>query len=301
MRFRGLDLNLLVALDVLLRLCNVSLAADKLHLSQSATSGALGRLRLYFEDELLVPSGRKMTLTPRARELVPAVQNALMLVDRTILQRPDFSPQEAERTIRFIASDYMMIAGLAEPLHIIQKQAPNILFAQQSPRGEPSTPLEQGNVEFLAMPSIYLSHDHPSHELFTDDHVVVAWEDNDAVRDGIDMDTFLALRHVTVIFDRMPSYEAWILQHFGNHRIMDVVVDSFATVPFLIVGTKRIAVMHKRAASIYQKMMPLRILPPPCPIPPLTVSLQWHRNNEDDPCEGWVRGRIIQHFQNQQV
>jgi DNA-binding transcriptional LysR family regulator len=63
MRFQRLDLNLLVALDVLLTEQSVSLAADKLCLSQSATSSALGRLREYFDDELLVLKGRKMVLT----------------------------------------------------------------------------------------------------------------------------------------------------------------------------------------------------------------------------------------------
>ena len=50
MRFERLDLNLLVALDALLDERSVSLAADRIFLSQSATSSALGRLRDYFGD-----------------------------------------------------------------------------------------------------------------------------------------------------------------------------------------------------------------------------------------------------------
>ena len=73
MRFDRLDLNLLFALDTLIERCNVSLAAKDLCLSQSAMSGALNRLRDYFEDDLLVQSGRKMLLTPKAMELAHRV------------------------------------------------------------------------------------------------------------------------------------------------------------------------------------------------------------------------------------
>jgi len=68
MRFNHLDLNLLVALDVLLEEQNITRAAERLHMTQSATSGVLGRLRLYFEDELLAQVGRKIAthaLCPR--------------------------------------------------------------------------------------------------------------------------------------------------------------------------------------------------------------------------------------------
>ena len=64
------DLNLLVALDALLRECNVTQAGNRLNLSQSAMSGALARLRHHFRDELLVPVGRQMVLTPVAEGLV---------------------------------------------------------------------------------------------------------------------------------------------------------------------------------------------------------------------------------------
>ena len=77
MRFGRLDLNLLVALDALLTEKSVSLAADRLCLSQSATSSALGRLRDYFGDELLVVKGRHMILTARAEELIEPVRAVL--------------------------------------------------------------------------------------------------------------------------------------------------------------------------------------------------------------------------------
>jgi len=62
MHFRGLDLNLLVALDTLITELNISRAGERIHLSQPATSGALARLREYFKDDLLVPVEQKMAV-----------------------------------------------------------------------------------------------------------------------------------------------------------------------------------------------------------------------------------------------
>ena len=96
MRFQRLDLNLLAALDVLLAEKSVSLAADRLCLSQSATSSALGRLRDYFGDELLVVKGRSMILTARAEELIDPVRAVLDQIRSTIAIAPEFDPATAD-------------------------------------------------------------------------------------------------------------------------------------------------------------------------------------------------------------
>jgi hypothetical protein len=70
MDFKGLDLNLLIALDVLLQEKNITHTGERIHLSQSATSSALARLRSFFSDELLVQIGHKMVLTPLAEDLI---------------------------------------------------------------------------------------------------------------------------------------------------------------------------------------------------------------------------------------
>ena len=80
MRFKGLDLNLLVALDVLLQERSITRAGERLGLSQPATSGALARLRDYFNDPLLVPVGRQVMLTPLAHSLVEPVSQVLQQV-----------------------------------------------------------------------------------------------------------------------------------------------------------------------------------------------------------------------------
>lgn len=97
MRFKNLDLNLLVALDLLLKERNISRAAEKLHITQSAMSNALARLRDYFGDELLVQVGRRMELTPRAELLREPVRDILVRIESSVTATPRFDPAESDR------------------------------------------------------------------------------------------------------------------------------------------------------------------------------------------------------------
>src|SRR3954467_4262234 len=116
MRYQRIDLNLLIALDALLAERNVTRAAERMHMTQSAMSGVLARLREYFDDPLLVPVGRTLRLTPRAESLVQPVREILLKVDSTLGAHPEFDPANASRHFVVIASDYVSHVFLGEVL-----------------------------------------------------------------------------------------------------------------------------------------------------------------------------------------
>ncbi|MCB1387890.1 MAG: LysR family transcriptional regulator [Rhodobacteraceae bacterium] len=294
MRFKRLDLNLLVALDILLTERNVSRAADKLCLSQSATSGALARLREYFGDDLLVQVGRKMVLTPRAQALAPKVRAVLMQIDGAIIQPPEFDPATVERTIRILASDYVAIAVLYEAIREIRRKAPKLTIVIDPPQENPAQALSHGDIDLLAMPEVYLAEDHPSERYFEDDYVVVTCAENPLYRDGITREEFFEAPHVSMRFtSHTPSFEAWFLKNSGSERKVAVQAGSFTAVPFLLVGTRNIALLQSRLARVFAAMMPLRVLTSPIDIPPLVEHLQWHAFSEGDDCLNWVRQEIL--------
>ena len=95
MGMKNLDLNLLPQLQVLLELRNVSRTAERLQLSQPATSAAMARLRRHFDDELLVRNGRTYDLTPFAQSLVPLVDEAMLHIQRATRSGPASTPPRA--------------------------------------------------------------------------------------------------------------------------------------------------------------------------------------------------------------
>lgn len=302
MRLKGFDLNHLVALDHLLAERSVSRAADKLMRTQSTVSGILARLREQFDDDLLVQVGREMVPTARGQELAAAVRDLLLQIDASILTLPEFNPALSNRRIRIFASDYLMIAGLADALRAIGEDAPNLQFEILQPtqfqRGSagPAALLENGEIDLLAMPQVFVSELHPQLPLFTETFCCLVCRDNPDVSSRIALEDFLQMRHVSVGFGpgSMPSYEEWFSRTYGAEaRKIEVVAGSFATLPFLLPGTHRIALAHRRLAEAYTRILPLRIVESDFGIPPLTESIQWHRYSATDRALMWVRDRIV--------
>ena len=294
MRFQRLDLNLLVALDVLLAEKSVSLAADRLCLSQSATSSALGRLRDYFGDELLVVKGRSMVLTARAEELIEPVRAVLDQIRSTIAIAPEFDPATCDRQIRFMASDYSTQVLLAGALAMIEAEAPNMRFEIQPMGDSPIDTLERGQIDLLLTIDYAISSDHPSQVLFEDDYVVVGDASNPAMEGDMTREKYFALGHVTARFgkSRTPAFDDWFVRRQKTQRRIEVVAPTFLSQTALVVGTKRIATMHRRLASQMVKVLPLTLREVPFDIPPIREAIQWHITNNNDRALRWVVERL---------
>src|SRR5271170_7047548 len=126
MRYHKLDLNLLTALKALLAEKNVTRAGEVVHVTQSAMSGILSRLREYFGDPLIVQVGRKMELTPLAESLVDPINDVLLRIDATIATRPEFNPLTTNRRFSVVASDYSINVLLLEVLRRVHREAPGL-------------------------------------------------------------------------------------------------------------------------------------------------------------------------------
>lgn len=294
MRFGRLDLNLLVALDALLAERSVSLAADRLCLSQSATSSALGRLREYFGDELLVVKGRNMILTARAEELIDPVRAVLEQIRTTVAVAPPFDPLTADRLIRIMASDYSTEVLLAAMLAKLETEAPNIRFEIQTMNDNPIEAIDRGHVDLLLTIDYAISPDHPSQLLFEDDYVVVGAQDNPAMHQPMTRELYFGLGHVSARFgkSRVPAFEDWFVRRHKQQRRVEVVAPTFLSLPGLIGGTNRIATMHRRMAEIVVRSMPLVMREVPFAIPPIRESVQWNIANSNDRALRWVVERL---------
>ncbi len=187
MRYQRIDLNLLVALDALLAARSVTRAAERMHMTQSAMSGTLARLREHFDDQLLVQVGRSMQLTPRAESLIQPVREIILKVDSTLGVRPDFDPPTANRHFVIIASDYVSNVLLAEVLRRISLVAPGLSFDVRPTNNAMAQDLDQGRVDFLVTPAHLTLADHPQAILFEDTYHVIACAQHPELVDGLSL------------------------------------------------------------------------------------------------------------------
>ncbi|UVO54346.1 LysR family transcriptional regulator [Sphingomonas sp. SUN039] len=296
MRFQRLDLNLLVALDALLAEGSVSLAADRCCLSQSAMSSALGRLRDYFGDDLLVVRGRKMVLTARAEELVEPVRAVLEQIRTTIATTQPFDPASSDRLIRIMASDYTTEVLLASALTGIEAIAPNMRFEIQPMNDSPIETLERGLIDLLITIDYAISTGHPSRILFEDDYVIVGWAENPAMARPMTREAYFALGHVTARFGRarVSAFEDWFMRRQKQPRRVEAIAPTFLSMPGLVVGSNRIATMHRRLATRLVRHMPLVVREAPLDIPPIRQAVQWHLANSNDPGLRWITERLVE-------
>jgi LysR family transcriptional regulator, nod-box dependent transcriptional activator len=295
-RLSQFDLNLLVVLDALLTEKNVTRAGIRIHLSQSATSAALGRLRNFFQDRLLVPVGGKLVLTPAAQGLVKPVRNLLLQAQAAIATQARFDPQTSWRRFSVAVSDYAITVFLADALKKVQRLAPHLAFELVPTSERAVAALEAGTLDFLIAPDVFAPKAHPKMPLFEDTHTVIAWTRNTLVGKRISLAEYLNLAHVAIHVGEgaSPNFDELFLRRLKYKRRAEVVTHSFDVVPHLVVGTNRIATVATRLATKYARFLPLKLLPLPVDVPPMTEALQWHKYHHHDPAYVWLRSVLEQ-------
>jgi len=293
MRFNGLDLNLLVALDALISEQSVSEAAHRIGLTQSAMSSALGRLREYFGDNLLVNVGRRMVLTPRGEQLAGPVHDTLLQISTMIARPAEFEAQGSTRCFTILASDYMIRSVLARVLAKVGAIAPGVSFMIHALEDHPSSRIERAEVDLLLTAEQFISPDHPHQILFEDDYVVLGWADNPALDKDMDVETYCRLHHVEVSHgkNRNPSLESTLVKAAGHSRIVDVTVPAFTDVGDVLINTARISTVHRRLAEIMCRELPLVMREMPFPLS-VKLAAQWHHINRTDTELSWFLGLL---------
>jgi DNA-binding transcriptional LysR family regulator len=291
MDFRNFDVGLLVALDALLTEKSVTRAGERLHLSQPATSIILGRLRQYFGDPLLVPSGRRMVLTPLAESLVQPVRSCLIQIQHTVASKTDFNPAASNRKFCLAASDYVTAILMPQVMEEAARQAPGIRFELVRLDESMNQRLEKGDIDFIIRPSVYTIAAHPKESIFEDTHTCVVWNKNALIGNTISKSQFFKAGHIEVHFGHAPAiFEGWFAAHYGQVRSIEVVAQDFEVACRLVVGTNRIATVMSRMALLCARYLPIRLIRPPFAIPKVSHCLQWHRYQDQDPGHIWIRG-----------
>ena len=294
MRFKGLDLNLLVALDALVETRSVSAAARRLHLSQPAMSAALGRLRDYFGDPLFVVSGKRMYPTAFAEALAPQLKESLRGLERLIASPNLFDPATAQRTFVIVASDYVTTAVLAPLVNRLAERAPGVRLDIVLPNEESVGQVAEGKVDLLITPDPYLHPDHPAELLFEERHVVVGWNANPIFERPLTEAGVFACGHVAVAIghDRSPAFADRQLALMGKPRRVEVTTASFTVVPWLVRNTSRLAVMHERLAKVMAQDLPIAYAPLPFDFPVTNQMMQHHRARAGDQGLQWLKAEL---------
>jgi DNA-binding transcriptional LysR family regulator len=289
---RQTDLNLLIALNVILEERNVTRAADRLGLTQSAASRMLGRLRATFDDPLFVRTSRGLTPTKRALDIAGPLRQYLFGLEKLLVEGEAFDPGTAQRRFRIAAIDYVQATLLAPLVAKLQTQAPLIDFEIRQPSSDSERDLDAGVLDLLLMPQQPSAPGVIWTPLYRDGYTCVVWSRHRAHR--LTLSAFAAMEHVLVApRERAGGIVDAVLEKNGLSRRVAVQASTFLIVPYLLIGTTRIATVPERMAGELVRAHPLKMLKPPVAIPGFTMCQAWHEIHRTDPGHRWLREELV--------
>ncbi|MBC2664169.1 LysR family transcriptional regulator [Novosphingobium flavum] len=294
MRLKGLDLNLFVVFDALMETRSTSRAAERIGISQPAASAALGRLREYFGDELLVVQGKRMYPTPLAESLLPEVRACLRSAESVLSMPVEFAPERSDRLFRVNASDYVAATILAPLARHLAQAAPGVRIHVSLSDEHAEGRLRRGEIDLLVTPAEWAVAGFPAEPLYEEEFVLAGWLDNPIFASPITAEDVLAHGHVAVSVGgpRITAVGDKQLELLGYSRRIDIVAPSFVVVPWLLIGTMRLALMHRRLAHDAARHFPLAYADLPFALPPLRQLAQYHETRATDAGLRWLIDQI---------
>ncbi|MEH8218715.1 LysR family transcriptional regulator [Aeromonas veronii] len=291
-----LDLNLLAVFDMLMQERNVTRAAERLHLSQSTVSHALGRLRVALDDPLFVMSRREMMPTERAKALAGPVRQALAMLEQGLRQAKGFDPATARRIFRIATPgsvEHGLVPVLVDRLH---RQAPHCrLEVCELADSDYERELEKGELDLVIG---FAGANHLSPRLWREE-----WFNNPLVclsplgSELPDVLTPVELVsrphiHTSSWGHSQAMVELW-LARFGVERELGVRLPSFMAVPPLMATGRYLVVVPEMIGRHFCRYYPLRMhqLDPAIPIVYLMAG---HPLTAHDEAISWFKSLLHQ-------
>jgi DNA-binding transcriptional LysR family regulator len=291
----NLDLNLLVALDALLQQRSVTRAAEQMRLSQPALSASLARLRRHFGDDLLTRVGNEYRLTPLAVQLKERTRVALAGVERVFTAQPDFDPATSTREFSLLMSDYG-VAVLGHPLaRLLMAEAPRtrLRFPANTPEMVDRADQVLLSTDLLILPHGFVT-DLSHRDLYRDDWMCLVAADNPLVGSQLSVAQLESLPWVVTYHGPTASTPAARqMRMLGIEPQVQVVTENFLTVPSLIAGSDRIALLQRRLVQQIPPGLGVRALPCPFEVGPLVEAMWWHPVYDHDPEHRYLRDLVV--------
>jgi DNA-binding transcriptional LysR family regulator len=295
---RNFDLNLLVAFDLLMQEQNVSRAADRMFVSQSAMSHILQRLRQQLDDPLLVKTPSGMMPTDRALALIGPVKAILRDIRRLISTREEFDPAKSVRRFVIAATDYMDLLVIPALVERIARYAPGIdIHVKQTETPFPERELEYNDLdvvlgfETILKPPAYMTVE----ELFDDRMACLVRRNHPANRgERLTLDEYVSKKHMLIsrTGTRIGLIDAWLAEK-GLERRITLIVPHFLSAPFIVAKTDMLLSLPERIAEKFVGLAPLSVLSVPFDLPAYDLVMVWHPLRETDPAHRWLRDEIL--------
>ena len=287
----AIDLNLLPALEALLKRRNVSHAAHDVGLSQPAMSRALGRLREVLGDPLLVRTpGGGYALSPRGEALSAQLITTLDHV-KAVFRDPGFDPASTQRTVRIAGLDTHTLLLAPALMARLAKEAPGIDIRFENYSSNIIERSESGQLDLVfATSTAALPPGARSETCAHDRLALVMRKGHPMAKRKWTVEDYGKVNHVGIsIFGDAGSELDAQLAQFGVTRRMALVTPHFMAALAAVSQTDMVTTQSRVFASRFAETFGLLLKEPPVPNTGLDLTLVWSHVRAADPVLAWLR------------
>lgn len=299
MNLRKIDLNLLVIFDALMSEPSVAAAAQKVGISPSAMSHALGRLRRTLNDEIIRRTSRGMVPTRRARQLAQRTRGILQQVGRAFSEQLHFDPKTSERSFRIRLSDYLVGCLMPRLCIRLRSEAPRLtLTVDHLPVPGGFETEDFGDIQIRVCSEPPTASDQRQKRLLLDRFLVAMRREHPAARRKMTLKAFLELPQVK----GSPAITGAnivdpLLARKGVHRWIALTVPSLPEVIPIVLNSDLCAILPQQWIALYTDPAKLSVHPLPAVASvPFTVDMVWYSRDDREPGHRWLRGVIESEF-----
>jgi len=293
-----IDLNLLSVFQEVYRERQISSAAKRLGLSQSAVSNALARLRRAFGDELFVRTASGMQPTPLATQMAEPIGVAMAQVALALNQRSRFDPATSQRRFTLAMTDVGEIYFMPALIERCRVLAPLVeISSVRAGSLNVKEEMEGGRVDLAVGPFEDISEALYQRQLFRQPYVTMFRKAHPLGRGKVDLARFVASEHMLVDAHESPYDRInGILVRAGIGPNVRFRVPHFTAVPYMVATSDLVVTVPQKLAERAALPFGLAWIAPPLDLPALQTNVFWHRRYNQDPGNQWLRGLMADLF-----
>lgn len=303
MSLERVDLNQLVHLDALLRERSVTKAADHVGITQPAMSNSLKRLRMLFDDPLLVRTSEGMVPTELALSIRTDIRKILFNIEQVIKPEREFDPT-SQRIFRVMASDYAESTLIPHVLSEMRLTAPNVTLDVLTPSDVSFEDVEQGRVDMAINRFDSIPQSFHQKTLWKDSFSCLLSVDNPLVND-FTLEKYLTANHIWVsktgfgagvgVNPQDVQRLGWVdgaLAKLGHKRNIRVFTRHYQVAMLLAQQPDLVATLPSRAAQLQQAGSRLVPKAPPFAIEDFELKMAWSPLLHHNADHKWLRQLI---------
>ncbi len=299
---RNIDLNLLPVLNVLLEEKSVTVASRRVHLSQSATSSALRRLRETFNDPILVRRGQHMVASQKALLIQAELKEALEKLSDVIGTIRYAETPEENLDVRLSAPEHVSMT-MSSTIRRLLGNKDHHLNVNLLPyvRRSILQQVEDGTVDIAIGAYGHLKPGIHRQRLYHESPIMVMRAGHPAIATSINgvmsIDDFTKYPHLQVTAGEILE-DAWISRMLSARSVsrqVTAVLANVSLVPEVLRNTDMLCVGTQRSleftSHVPGELVALK-LPVCLDICDYNIEMIWHDRTDSDPDLAWVRRQI---------